>query len=224
MEDGDEREYRGRSGGRRVAEIRLDIKPLGRQLDDVRPLIHSRNFLARHCRGVTERCPGSALCCSGMTPSLLRGSAVTALVLLLIAAPVAAQEVRPQVDPDSPAGTEYALPLDQAMRSGAAPSTPSSGDEARGAASSKALFGTGIASPAKSISDGSGGSPQPTAGSSDARAGSSGARAKGSPDRAVTAATQPSGSALRWLLGSGFLVLVLGAALSVALRRAAGRS
>jgi hypothetical protein len=66
---------------------------------------------------------------------------VTTIALLTLAAPAAAQERGVFIDPDSPAGTEYAIPLDQARREaaggGASPGSPSAGQEP--------LFGAGIA-------------------------------------------------------------------------------
>ena len=71
----------------------------------------------------------------------MRKAALTALLLALTAAPAAGAQEGVFVDPDSPAGTEYALPLDRA-RGEAAPDA--GGREGGGDGSEQPLFGVGI--------------------------------------------------------------------------------
>lgn len=149
---------------------------------------------------------------------LLRWSAVSSIAILLASSSTAvAQDPSVQVDSDSPAGTEYGLPVDQARRTGAAPSAPTPGDDAPGIAGAAGargtLFGEGIAQE-KTASDPGGPAREQASGST-----SSGSTAGG--ERAFAPTAQPSGSALPWLLGSALLVLVIGAGLSRALRRVA---
>jgi hypothetical protein len=71
------------------------------------------------------------------------GRVICAGALLLVpVAPAAAQESGVHVDPDSPAGKEYAIPIEQARRQAAGASTSKDGGRASGDA---ALFGAGIA-------------------------------------------------------------------------------
>lgn len=90
----------------------------------------------------------------------MRKTALTALLLAAtVASPAAAQDdgvfVDP-VDPDSPAGKEYALPLDRA-REEAAPGAGTSEDGGRG--SGQPLFGVGIDRSRGAPADQDGGSP-----------------------------------------------------------------
>ena len=71
----------------------------------------------------------------------MRKAALTALLLALTAAPAAGAQEGVFVDPDSPAGTEYALPLERA-RGEAAPDA--GGREGGGGGSEQPLFGVGI--------------------------------------------------------------------------------
>jgi hypothetical protein len=67
---------------------------------------------------------------------------VLAVALLTVdAAAVSAQEDGVFIDPDSPAGTEYAIPLDQARREAAGGGTTTQGRAENG----QPLFGAGIA-------------------------------------------------------------------------------
>jgi hypothetical protein len=71
----------------------------------------------------------------------VRKTALIVLLLALTAAPAADAQEGAFVDPDSPAGTEYALPLERA-RGEAAPET--GGREGGGGRSEQPLFGVGI--------------------------------------------------------------------------------
>jgi hypothetical protein len=68
--------------------------------------------------------------------------AVVALLFASLALPTAAQAQGPGVfvDPDSPAGTEYAIPLEEARRNGAPDAEPRPG----GGQADPPLFGEGI--------------------------------------------------------------------------------
>lgn len=149
---------------------------------------------------------------------MLRPLAVTIVAFVLTATTAsAANDPGIQVDPDSPAGTEYGLPVDQAKRVGGSAPTPGAGATAGAAA----LFGEGVTrlrSESQGAADGRGRSAD-TSNAGVARKSDSASSGGG-----VAAATQPAGSALPWLLGSGALVLVLGAAIGVGLRRASGPS
>lgn len=104
---------------------------------------------------------------------------LASMCALLLAAPAAAQD--PQVDPDSPAGREYELPIDRAReQAGAGSSRPSgAGGSDVGGASDAPLFGAGV-EPEK-----------PTSGS--ARSGS--ARSGTAGDPATTAGVEPDAQA-----------------------------
>jgi hypothetical protein len=89
-------------------------------------------------------------------------------VLLLSAAPLAhAQEPGLHVDPGSPSGTEYRIPLDQARNdaSGGGGSQAGGGGSSSGGSSGSPLFGEGV---------GSGGSNAGSGGGSGSRSGGSG--------------------------------------------------
>jgi hypothetical protein len=163
----------------------------------------------------------------------MRWSAVSSIAILLASSSAAvAQDPSVQVDSDSPAGTEYGLPVEQA-RSNGAPSAPSRGDDPPGAAAAagtaataggtgaaaaaRTLFGEGIAAQeTKTRSKPSGRARERASGSA-----SSGSTATIGGERAFAPTAQPSGSALPWLVGSALLVMVIGVALSRALRRVA---
>jgi hypothetical protein len=138
------------------------------------------------------------------------------VVALVLAAPVQGQDDAPRVDPDSPAGTEYELPLDRAREEA------SGGGGTSGAAAAAApLFGEGI---------------EPTA-SSSGKGARSGARSTGTaapvPEEGHTAdsstatvraqAPQPGGGLGGALAigGGAAAVLALGALGGLALRRRA---
>jgi hypothetical protein len=125
--------------------------------------------------------------------------AVLAALGLGGSAPAAALEPGVQIDPGSPAAKEYALPLNQARRTGSREASSSQGE------SSKTLFGAGIKPP-------SGGSSTPLH-SHRARAHPSAAAAVlPAAVRASRSASSSSGgdSSTLVLIGGGVLVLVLG--------------
>lgn len=70
----------------------------------------------------------------------MRRTAITTLLLAATAAPPAAAQDGVFVDPNSPAGVEYAIPLDEARREAAGGSRDGGGDPSRG----QPLFGKGI--------------------------------------------------------------------------------
>jgi hypothetical protein len=143
-----------------------------------------------------------------MRLSRFRRAAVTTIVILGASASTAwAQDLDVQVDPDSPAGQEYALPVDQANRVAGTPSGSAAGD-----AGAKPLFGEGV-KPARARA-----ATRPEAPASPE---TSSADDGGTPRSSVTRAAEPSGSALPWLLGSGAVVVLIGVGLSRALRRVA---
>lgn len=156
-------------------------------------------------------------------------AAVLALLCLALGAPgaYAQDEDGVHVDPDSPSGQEYEIPLESARRGAA------SGDSTGGSSSadSPPLFGDGV------------GTPEPASGSSggDESGGSSGGGDRDrSQDRegkrpserdaaqvkiAAGAPAAPDGGIGTSLLIAAIsaVVLLLGAGLGVALRRGAGR-
>lgn len=162
------------------------------------------------------------------------GFAIACALLAASAAPATAQE-RVQLDPDSPAGVEYQLPLDRA-RLEAAPSRgasrPSSGGDG---GSGVPLFGAGIA-PGGSQSSEALGEDRPadegSAGggqeSEDAAAGGGGARGTGGPGEqggspsslSTTTAGEGGGDSTGLILGAIALgVVAVGGGLGLALRR-----
>lgn len=129
-------------------------------------------------------------------------------------APGSAAAQAPSYQPDSPAGTEYAIPLDEARKTGSASTgegsragasgRPTSGSAAGGDA---ALFGEGVTPVRKSSKSSAGSSHKP-------------ARTKSAAGTSATADLRPtaagvSGTAVA--LGTGGLVLALGAALAGAI-------
>jgi hypothetical protein len=160
------------------------------------------------------------------------GHLVAAAVLLaLTAATASAQEDGVFIDPDSPAGTEYAIPLEQARReaAGGGSPTPGGGSPTPGrAAEGQPLFGAGIA-PRGDRESG-----RPEARARGARAGAGGADGEEQTPRsdsgsdsnagastAAIAATAGDGS---WdtlaTAGIAAAVLALGLAAGLAFRRA----
>jgi hypothetical protein len=89
--------------------------------------------------------------------------------LLALPAAAAAQSAGVHVDPDSPAGTEYAIPLEEARRQGSGGGDPGAGGRAGGGPRPAPLFGEGI-EPGPSASGPGGGS----AGGGDGESGSAG--------------------------------------------------
>jgi hypothetical protein len=102
--------------------------------------------------------------------------AVVAFLVASLALPTAAQAQGPGVfvDPDSPAGTEYAIPLEEARRHGAPGAEPRPG----GGNADPPLFGEGITR-APGASAAEGGSARSGGGSAGAAGGSEGTGGKG---------------------------------------------
>ena len=155
------------------------------------------------------------------------------------AATAVAQEPGVHIDPESPTAKEYAIPLEDARRQ-ADPSRPRSAPVVQGSRSSP-LFGAGVSAARPRSAATGAGRPRSGAGDSSGDAGggssASGGRADGtgSADRSapvtesvIEAAAQPGapagggGSTALWV-GLGAVVLGLGAAGGVALRRRMGR-
>lgn len=146
--------------------------------------------------------------------------ALLALAALAAASGTALAAQAPSYQPDSPAGTEYAIPLNEARKTGSA----SDGSSAEGGSSAaqtgrsasgdgdEALFGEGIA-PARRPSHDAGTSHRPSKTTTTAP------RAAATPSSEVghlrPAASGISGTAVA--LGTGGLVLALGAALTGAI-------
>jgi hypothetical protein len=161
-----------------------------------------------------------------MRPSLLRRSVATTIVILLASGPAAlAQNPAVQVDPGSPAGTEYALPVDQARAIGGAAAKPGAGESASPGEHGATLFGEGVTPPRTSASRRDArqraGSHRATGGDGAAAPTPDGAPGAPGSARVFAPVGESSHSALPWLVGSGALVLVLGAGLGRALRRVA---
>ena len=90
------------------------------------------------------------------------GRAVVAALSVLLALPVAAQAQEPGVfvDPDSPAGTEYEIPLEAARRDGA----PDAERRGGGGQDAPPLFGQGIRRAPNAAAAGSTGGGDPSEG------------------------------------------------------------
>ncbi len=147
------------------------------------------------------------LCCALLTLLLVGG---------LVSDPAFAQDgdgVR--VDPRTPAGTEYAIPLEQARReagAGGAGSAPASGSQ-DGQAGAAPLFGAGIDDGRKQAhrtKQGRGAA---------AKRSSQGSAAHQPPRSAALAATASGGSSALETSGIVLAVLAVGAAIGLGLRR-----
>ena len=130
------------------------------------------------------------------------------------------------VDPDSPAGKEYAVPLDQARRdaAGRAPGGPA-GEAAGASAKGEPLFGVGIEPQRGSDAGGGSGKSGNAEGGTGAGGGSGGDGAGGADEArstaAVTAASE-EGSGLPLTIGIAGAVLAGGVAAGLGLRRLLG--
>jgi hypothetical protein len=150
------------------------------------------------------------------------GAPLVAAVTLLTfdAAMVSAQEDGVFIDPDSPAGTEYAIPLEQARRDAAG-----GGPTTRGrAGDGQPLFGAGIAprSEAKgesAIGDASGGGARKARAAGVDKTPRPGANA-GASTAAIAAAAGDGSSEGLLTAGIAAAVLALGLAAGLAFRRA----
>jgi hypothetical protein len=149
----------------------------------------------------------------------------TALLLLLIAPPAMGQRGGVFVDPNSPAGVEYAIPLEQARREAAGvsvdPGGRPSGGQAAAQTEGQQLFGEGI----EPVGDrGTRGRNAPAGsgkpGKSSGGGAANGARATGaSASTAAVAAASEEGSGLPLTIGIAGAVLVAGVAGGLGLRR-----
>lgn len=156
---------------------------------------------------------------------LLRHVALVACgATLLVPGPVAAQDE--VVDPDSPTGKEYKIPLEGARRD-AASSTGGKAPSAGTATEPAPLFGEGIVANAKGSKTTSGANPASgtgsEAGSPEADADDP-ARGGAGPAPATSTTGAPAGGTSTLLLigGGGGLVLLVGVLAGVALRGRAG--
>lgn len=144
--------------------------------------------------------------------------------------PMAAQGQGKELDPDSPAGVEYQLPLEQARKNALGRSKDASGRERTGVAS---LFGAGVV-PAKTTARGQGGgqdgqqredSQGDRASADDSRASgrdgdtSVGTAAESLKPSALGAPDAEGGSATLRIAGIALAVLLLGGLLGLGLRR-----
>jgi hypothetical protein len=148
-------------------------------------------------------------------------TAAALLVWAALAVPASAQEPGVHVDPDSPTGQEYDIPLERARRK----SSPSEDEGARGSRTpADTLFGAGIESP---DDDGGGGGDASNDGGSGAGNSSSGAKRAGSTasrehtgkrpatvQAAISNPGAPDGGAGGTLLLGGIAVALLGAGLA----------
>ena len=150
----------------------------------------------------------------------------TIFACLLLAAPAVAQEDGVFVDPDSPAGKEYAIPLEEARRHGAGGGAPGTGQP---------LFGAGIergtspaeTSSAKGGAGGSvsgGGSGKARGNGTNGNGGSSEASEGGQAVQRSAAIKAAAGGSSDGLITAAIVALVLAAGLlaGVALRRTLG--
>jgi hypothetical protein len=147
-----------------------------------------------------------------------------AAALTLSAGPAYAQGDGVFVDPNSPSGKEYAIPLESARRQ--ADPRPVSPQSVSSGASRATLFGEGVISPSTRGARKGGGSATSGAGGSSAAPGT-GSGADQRPDILKIATSRPgapdSGLGTPALvLGLGLLVLLVGAGAGFAVRRRAG--
>ena len=145
---------------------------------------------------------------------------------LAVSAPAAsAQEDPVFVDPDSPSGKEYELPIDRARQQGA-PQTQAA-ESARGSQAAP-LFGEGVqADSAATTARGSSGEPRGagSAGSTDPAKGSRSDRADApaAAELRAQAAVPEGGAGVAAIIGVAAAVLLLGGLFGLLLRRRAAR-
>jgi hypothetical protein len=155
----------------------------------------------------------------------MRRSVLFATVAAALLAPPIARADQAHVDPGSPSGKEYAVPLDQARRHAATGNTAAAPTGAAPAA--PPLFGVGIRSSGSGAGTRANHRPRrtpPARSPKKPSAGISSAGATPTPHRLAAAAAQPStGLGSTALVGAlAAAVLVLGGVGGVALRRRAG--
>lgn len=142
-----------------------------------------------------------------------------ALLLLLLASPVAAQEPGVHVDPNSPAGKEYAIPIDQARRQAEGASGANGG---HGSSGSAGLFGAGISARGGRGGSGgghSGGSAKGSGGSGTSGGAASQGAKRASARPAIAASTGAGGNATLLTGGLVAAVLLAGALLGLFFHR-----
>ncbi len=163
--------------------------------------------------------------------------AFAALLPFALAGPASAQEEGVHVDPDSPAGKEYEIPVEGARRDYSGKRSSDRGSSrVRGARRTASLFGAGISPRGGSTDrvDNGGGGADSTGRGNEAGEGRGASGAAGSsddggpsaPDRArgvATAASVDEGGAPLTMGGIVLAVVILGGALGLALRRRALR-
>ena len=110
----------------------------------------------------------------------MRTGLFTVFVCLILAAPAVAQEDGVFVDPDSPAGKEYAIPLEEARRHGAGGGAPGA---------SQPLFGAGIERATQAVERASAGG-----GAGGSASGGGAAKARGNGDNGKNGSNGNSGS------------------------------
>jgi hypothetical protein len=150
-----------------------------------------------------------------MTSSLRRGLLVAAVVATSAAAAVPFAAATVHVDPNGPAGQQYALPLDSAR--GQASGTPDAG--VPGATAKAPLFGQGIG-PGTS-SSGKHAKAVPNRQGEGQAGGSSGTGTR-AVDRAAAAASNGGGSMTVWIAALIAAVVMSGAAAGLIARRGLG--
>ena len=128
---------------------------------------------------------------------------------------VAAGQESPRLDPDSPAGVEYQLPLDRAREDAAGEGKGKSGE-----GKSPPLFGSGVTEPEAKP-------PTASGASSDGSGSAAGERSPGEAPARKTAKTVPAtseGGAGASVSLIAAAVLIVGGALGLGMRRVMGRS
>jgi len=162
-----------------------------------------------------------------MVTTMFRRGAIHVVVACALIAPPASSAQEPvQVDPDSPAGVEYQLPLEQARRDGGGPRSGG------GSGGPVPLFGAGITRGGSQSSEGGGAEAADRGGGDESEdsgdlgaAGADGGDAAGpgaAESRQSFGATSPEnggGSTGLILGGIALAVVVVGGALGLALRR-----
>lgn len=144
----------------------------------------------------------------------MRPLRLSILCTLALVSPVQAQD--PQVDPGSPAGTEYQLPVDRA-REEAGGASGSGNSQDRGTTTQAPLFGSGVESE-KSSSAGK-------SGTESERATVAGDERVATPETVLADAPSPDrGGALVAVSGGAIGVLLLGGVAGLAWRRRSSSS
>lgn len=158
-----------------------------------------------------------------MVTSVCKGMLLLLCGLVVSAPAASAQEDKVFVDPDSPSGKEYELPIDRARQQGA-PQTQAA-ESARGSQAAP-LFGAGVkADSAATTARGSGEEPR-GAGSADSTDPANGSRSDRAEAPAVAArkaqaAVPEGGVGVAAIIGIAAGVLLLGGLLGLLLRRRA---